>query len=222
MRVRSCSGIPGPVSATLTLNWPLTAPAVTRTSPASVNLMALPTRLSSTCVRRCSSPRPTGKDLATSVFSASFLLWASDSVTDRTVSTTLSMHVVSGEEKSRGRPFPRIGGPSPGAVEDRLPVPWAPHKPLWVCAGFYLPVRHSAASRGASWVWARVAILPFFLRGAFSFNVQRRLALPRRYAPSLFCRHIFEWPHQSPRGYTSAGLMGFSIRPSALGSAAHP
>jgi hypothetical protein len=30
--------------------------AVTRTSPASVNLMALPTRLSSTWVKRCSSP----------------------------------------------------------------------------------------------------------------------------------------------------------------------
>ena len=30
---------------------------------ASVNLMALPTRLSSTCVRRCSSPRPTGRRL---------------------------------------------------------------------------------------------------------------------------------------------------------------
>src|SRR5262245_13156669 len=38
------------------------APAAMLTSPASVNLMALPTRLSSTCLRRCSSPRPTGSD----------------------------------------------------------------------------------------------------------------------------------------------------------------
>jgi hypothetical protein len=40
------SAIPGPVSVTLTLQWPLTALAVTRTSPVSVNLMALPTRSS--------------------------------------------------------------------------------------------------------------------------------------------------------------------------------
>src|SRR5262250_3087362 len=83
--------MPGPVSVTLTLNWPLTALAVTRTSPQSVNLMALPTRLSSTCVRRCSSPRPMGSDLATSVLSASFLFCARDSVAERTVSTTLSI-----------------------------------------------------------------------------------------------------------------------------------
>src|SRR5215831_2741967 len=37
-----------PVSVTLTLIWPLTVLAITRTSPVSVNLMALPTRLSST------------------------------------------------------------------------------------------------------------------------------------------------------------------------------
>jgi hypothetical protein len=41
--------------------------AVTRTSRVSVNLMALPTVMSSTCVKRCSSPRPPGKDSATSV-----------------------------------------------------------------------------------------------------------------------------------------------------------
>src|SRR5262245_177548 len=34
----------GPVSATLTAKWPLTALAVTCTSPVFVNLMALPTR----------------------------------------------------------------------------------------------------------------------------------------------------------------------------------
>jgi hypothetical protein len=36
----------------------LAAPAAMRTSPASVNLMASPTRLSNSWVRRCSSPRP--------------------------------------------------------------------------------------------------------------------------------------------------------------------
>src|SRR5262245_43801657 len=55
MRARSCSGMPGPVSVTLMLKLPLTALAVTCTSPVFVNLMALPTRLSSTCVSRCSA-----------------------------------------------------------------------------------------------------------------------------------------------------------------------
>ena len=49
--------MPDPVSVTLTLKLPLSAFAVTRTTPVAVNLMALPTRLSSTWVRRCSSPR---------------------------------------------------------------------------------------------------------------------------------------------------------------------
>ena len=44
-----------------------------RTSPVSVNLMALPTRLSSTCVSRCSSPRPCGRPLATSVLQRQLL-----------------------------------------------------------------------------------------------------------------------------------------------------
>jgi hypothetical protein len=61
------------------------------TSPASVNLMALPTRLSRTCVRRCLSPRPIGSDLPTDVVSVSFLFLARDSVAARTVSTTLSI-----------------------------------------------------------------------------------------------------------------------------------
>src|SRR5215470_8372289 len=66
--------MPGPVSVTLTAKWPLTDLAVTRTSPVSVNLIALPTRLSSTWVRRCSSPRPIGSDFSTEVVSVSFLL----------------------------------------------------------------------------------------------------------------------------------------------------
>src|SRR5215510_12071799 len=68
--------MPGPVSVTLTLKWPSTALAVTHTSPVSVNLMALPTRLRRTCVRRCSSPSPTGSDLSTDVVSVSFLFCA--------------------------------------------------------------------------------------------------------------------------------------------------
>ena len=55
--------MPGPVSVTATVKWPFTAVAVMRTSPVSVNLIALPTRLRSTWVRRCSSPRPTGRRL---------------------------------------------------------------------------------------------------------------------------------------------------------------
>jgi hypothetical protein len=62
------------VSVTETAKWPFRAPAAMLTSPASVNLMAFPTRLSSTCVRRCSSPRPTGSDLSTDVVSVSFLV----------------------------------------------------------------------------------------------------------------------------------------------------
>src|SRR5499426_2862774 len=92
-KIRPCwsSGMPGPVSVTETAKLPLRAPAAMLTSPASVNLMALPTRLSRTCVRRCSSPRPIGSDLSTEVVSVSFLFWASDSVAARTVSITLSM-----------------------------------------------------------------------------------------------------------------------------------
>src|SRR5215467_1986549 len=86
--------MPGPVSDTLTVKWPFPALAVSRTSPVSVNLIAFPTRLRSTWVRRCSSPRPMGSDLATSALSASFLFWASDSVAERTVSTTLTNRVL--------------------------------------------------------------------------------------------------------------------------------
>src|SRR5262249_50307962 len=44
--------MPGPVSHTATLNEPLVAEARIATSPWSVNLIALPTRLRSTCVMR--------------------------------------------------------------------------------------------------------------------------------------------------------------------------
>ena len=56
-RPRRC---PGPVSRTATVNEPLLGDALIATAPASVNLMALPTRLSSTWVSRRSSPRPVG------------------------------------------------------------------------------------------------------------------------------------------------------------------
>src|SRR5215475_10164110 len=75
--------MPGPVSATLTAKWLFAVLALTRISPVSVNLMALPTRLSKTWVRRCSSPTPMGRGLATSILSASFLFCASGSVADR-------------------------------------------------------------------------------------------------------------------------------------------
>ena len=45
--------------------WPLLAVAVMLTSPVSVNLMALPTKLSNTCVKRCSSPTPIGSRFTT-------------------------------------------------------------------------------------------------------------------------------------------------------------
>ena len=75
-------GCPGPVSATATENIPLATLAAMRTSPASVNLMALPTRLSSTWAMRRSSPLPSGSSSGTSTLSGSFLADASDSVAD--------------------------------------------------------------------------------------------------------------------------------------------
>src|SRR6516225_1762156 len=52
--------MPGPVSRTDTQNEPLLASASMATSPASVNLMALPTRLIRTCAKRRPSPLPGG------------------------------------------------------------------------------------------------------------------------------------------------------------------
>ena len=53
-------GDPGPVSWTATLNEPLAGATLIVTPPASVNLIALPTRLSSTWVSLRSSPWPAG------------------------------------------------------------------------------------------------------------------------------------------------------------------
>src|SRR5262245_8707108 len=58
IRSRSADGMPGPVSLTLTTKLPFVASAEMHTSPPSVNLIALPTKLSRTWVRRGSSPSP--------------------------------------------------------------------------------------------------------------------------------------------------------------------
>src|SRR5262249_17320277 len=65
--------MPGPVSRTDTWNEPLFASALMAISPASVNLMALPTRLISTCVKRRPSARPEGHCGAASTLNPSFL-----------------------------------------------------------------------------------------------------------------------------------------------------
>ena len=66
--------MPGPLSRTATLNAPSAADASIATSPLSVNLMALPTRLSSTWARRRSSPRPAGRPWAILVRQREILL----------------------------------------------------------------------------------------------------------------------------------------------------
>src|SRR5580692_4527479 len=68
----SSAAMPGPESRTATLNAPFAAEASIATSPLSVNLIALPTRLSSTCASRRSSPRPAGRPFSTFVVNAKF------------------------------------------------------------------------------------------------------------------------------------------------------
>ena len=80
MRFWSSGAMPGPVSRTAMSKKPSAAPAAISTEPLSVNLMALPTRLSSTCVSRRSSPRPIGSPSCTFAVSASPFALASDSV----------------------------------------------------------------------------------------------------------------------------------------------
>src|SRR5215469_9339372 len=84
----SPSGIPGPVSHTATLNEPLRARALIATSPLSVNLIALPTRLSSTCAMRRSSPHPAGRSGMISILSPRPFSVASDSTEVTTLCTT--------------------------------------------------------------------------------------------------------------------------------------
>jgi hypothetical protein len=69
-RLFTDAGIPGPVSWEATANEPSSALTLIVTSPESVNLIPLPTRLSRTCVRRRPSPRPRGRSGATSGFSS--------------------------------------------------------------------------------------------------------------------------------------------------------
>jgi hypothetical protein len=77
-------GNPRPVSATETTNTPSTARASMATSPASVNLMALPTRLRSTWVMRPSSPLARGRSEEAVILSASFFSAAKDSTAAHT------------------------------------------------------------------------------------------------------------------------------------------
>src|SRR5262249_14951374 len=75
----SFSAMPGPVSCTATVKVLSEVEALIDTSPVSVNLIALPTRLSRTWVRRRSSPCAGGRSFGSSTFSARFLEVASDS-----------------------------------------------------------------------------------------------------------------------------------------------
>jgi hypothetical protein len=66
--------MPGPVLRKAIVNDPLAAEARTATSSASVNLIALPTRLSNTCVTRRWSPWARGRPGGNSVFQGEVLL----------------------------------------------------------------------------------------------------------------------------------------------------
>src|SRR6266487_5441347 len=83
----STAGIPGPVSHTATVNAPFVADARIATSPLSVNLMALPTRLSRTWESRRSSPWPVGSPGATSALKANRFSAASGSTAETTPCT---------------------------------------------------------------------------------------------------------------------------------------
>src|SRR5262245_37816056 len=81
----SFSAMPGPVSCTATVKAPSATDVLIETSPVSVNLMALPTRLSRTWVSRRSSPRAAGKSFGSSTLSARLLEVASDSTAPKTL-----------------------------------------------------------------------------------------------------------------------------------------
>ena len=82
--------MPDPVSDTATVNMSSAAVTWTLTSPTSVNLMALPTRLSSTCASRRSSPLPGGRSEPAHLEANPFSV-ARDSTDVKTVYTTSSM-----------------------------------------------------------------------------------------------------------------------------------
>ena len=79
------------MSATDTTKAPSETVTSTRTSPASVNLRALPTRFRSTWAIRRESPRPGGRSGGTVTRSASFFSAASDSTLVATACVTSSM-----------------------------------------------------------------------------------------------------------------------------------
>src|SRR6516164_2703520 len=83
----SSSRIPGPVSETATRNRPSATPARITTSPASVNLIAFPTKLRSTWVIRRSSPRPRGRSGGTTTLRARFFSAVKGSTAVETVRT---------------------------------------------------------------------------------------------------------------------------------------
>src|SRR5262245_59476507 len=85
---RSSGLMPGPESHTATVTDPLAADAWTATSPLSVNLIALPTRLSRTCAMRRSSPCPSGSCAGRSAFKARPFPTASGSTASTTPCTT--------------------------------------------------------------------------------------------------------------------------------------
>ena len=79
------SGDAGPVSRTDRWNDPPVAVALMTPSPASVNVMALPTRLITTSVKRRPSPGPLAVLGVTSTLNAEFLSAAKGSSVLRTV-----------------------------------------------------------------------------------------------------------------------------------------
>src|SRR5262245_46160122 len=88
IRCRSSWAMPGPVSATVTTNASRSRWAPIRTSPASVNLIAFPTRFRSTWASRRSSPRPAGRSGATTTRRPSPFSATSDSTWVTTACTT--------------------------------------------------------------------------------------------------------------------------------------
>src|SRR5580704_14950261 len=87
MRAWSAGAMPGPESTTENSKRSAACTARISTPPWSVNLMALPTRLSSTCASRRASPVPVGRPGATVEPSLRFLARASDSVAAMGVAT---------------------------------------------------------------------------------------------------------------------------------------
>src|SRR6266536_6675544 len=95
--------MPGPVSQTATVNAPFIADARIATSPLSVNLMALPTRLSRTWESRRPSPRPVGRPGATSALKTNRFSAASGSTADTTPPHHVAERVIVERERELTR-----------------------------------------------------------------------------------------------------------------------